>query len=593
MKQRVADYIADFLSENEIKDVFTVVGGGAMHLNDAFGQHKKLHCVYNHHEQACAIAAEGYAKLSGKTALVCVTTGPGGTNAMTGVLCAYQDNIPMLVLSGQVRYATTVESTGLNLRQFGEQEYCITKSVAPMTKYAQMITEPQDIRYHLEKALYLANHGRRGPVWLDIPLDIQGATIETDTLKSFEKPLDECKYDVLAEQIITKLKEAESPVFLAGAAIRSAEAHDAFKMLANKLNIPVLAAACVGDLLPEGHPLYFGGFGVIGGRAGNFMIQNADVILAIGCRMSFMQTGFNYAAFAPDAYKIIVDVDGEELKKPTIKIDMPIQADMKELIEALNRQIAAPWKKKEAWLAYAHRLREAFPIYQRKHEQSQLVNPYYFIHQLNGFLNDDSIVVLGNSCVAGMALQCGIQKENQRLFANKNCGTMGYDLPAAIGAAVAGKRQAVCLTGDGSLQMNLQELQTIVHYRLPVKIIMFNNNGYLCIVRTQTNFFNGRLSGCTPETGLSCPDMRKIAAAYGIPYVLMETHRDVDEKLEAFLTADGFSFCEVMQDVSQLTEPRATSKKLENGGMVSAPLDELAPPLEQAEYDKYRYFKRK
>lgn len=593
MKQRVADYIADFFVEKGITDVFTVVGGGAMHLNDAFGQHSKLHCIYNHHEQACAMAAEGYTKLSGNIALVCVTTGPGGTNAMTGVLCAYQDNIPMMVISGQVRYATTVASTGLNLRQFGEQEYQIVRSVEPMTKYAHMITNPTEIRYHLEKSLYFANSDRRGPVWLDIPLDIQGAIIETDNLEGFVPPSKHYLYNEYAEKILGKLKTAKSPVILAGAAIRSADAYESFKILIEKLNIPVLAATCVGDILHNGHPLYFGNFGVIGGRTGNFMVQNADVILALGCRMSFNQIGFNFSAFAPKAYKIIVDVDVDELKKETLKIDMPIHTDMELLIKTMNQKILNAWDKINDWFAYGTALLKRYPIYQEKYKTSIAVNPYYFAHVLGTIIPDDGIIVVGNSGVGGMTLQSGVNKENQRLFGNRNCGTMGYDLPAAIGAAIASKRSVVCLTGDGSLQMNLQELQTVVHNNIPIKLIVYNNSGYLCIVRTQTNFFNGRLSGCTPESGLSCPNMERIANAYGMPYTLIKNHENLDGKLKTFLMQEGYGICEVMQDTEQTTEPRTTSKKLDNGNMVSAPIDELAPLLNEKEYKKYRYFNPK
>lgn len=590
MKQRVADYIADFLAEYGVQNVFTVTGGGAMHLNDAFGNHEKLHCIYNHHEQASALAAESYAKLSGKMALVCVTTGPGGTNAMTGVLCAYQDNIPMLVISGQVRYETTVVSTGLHLRQFGEQEYCIVESVCPMTKYAHMLTDPQEIRYQLEKAVHLANTGRKGPVWLDIPLNIQGATIETEDLASFAKPQQVYDYPDYARKIIAKLKQAGSPVLLAGAGIRSADAHGEFKQLLEKLNMPVLMPACVADILHHEHPLYFGNFGAIGGRAGNFMIQNADVILAIGCRMSFLQIGFNYEAFAPNAYKVVVDVDADELKKATLKIDLPIQADLKSLLIALNRELLHPIEKKREWFFYGRTLLQRYPIYQQEHKISTAVNPYHFASCLGALLPEDGVVVVGNSSVGGMMLQYGVKQARQRLYGNKNCGTMGYDLPAAIGAAVAHKKQVICLTGEGSLQMNLQELQTIVQNRLPIKLIVFNNNGYLCVVRTQTNFFDGRLAGCNPSSGLSFPDLQKISQAYGFSYTLIKNHAEIDEKLQAFLSTDGYGICEVVQDVAQTTEPRTTSKKLENGSMVSAPLDELAPRLSEVEFEKYRHF---
>lgn len=592
MKRRVADYIADFLVSHGVDTLFTVVGGGAMHLNDAFGKHEKIHVIHNHHEQASAMAAEGYARIHERPAAVCVTTGPGGTNALTGVLCAWQDNVPMFVISGQVRYSTTVENSGLDLRQFGEQEYYILCSAAPMTKFAYMVKEPTEIRYVLEKALYLATHGRRGPVWVDVPLNVQGASIETDNLIGYEVPVDYTDYSVQAEWILSKLKAAKAPLILAGASIRRAGAYSVFREVVDKLNIPVVSPTCVADVLPIGHPCYYQNFGVVGGRTGNFLVQNADVILSLGCRLSLNQIGFNYEAFAPQAYKIVVDVDSNELRKHTLKIDLPVKADLKILLTAMDELVTAPWQKVETWVSYADTLRDRFPLLNEIKDQPQGINPYRMIQRLMSVLDEKGIVVTGNSSGSAFALHYGVEKDGQRLFGNRNCGTMGYDLPAAMGAAVAAEHKVVCLTGDGSIQMNIQELQTIVLNKIPVKIMIYNNHGYMGIVRTQTNYFDGRLTGCTPESGLDCPDWEKIAAAYGIPYTRMENVKELDEKLDGFLSQPGYSMCELIEDSSQGPAFKTTSKKLESGEMISAPLDELAPKLSEEDFNKYRYYRR-
>lgn len=592
MKQRIADYIADFLAQHGIDTVFTVVGGGAMHLNDAFGKHEKLTVIHNHHEQASAMAAEGYARIKEKPAVVCVTTGPGGTNALTGVLGAYQDNVPMLVISGQVRYATTVENSGLDLRQFGEQEYYITRSAAPMTKFAYMLKDVSEVRYVLEKAFYLTMHGRRGPVWIDVPLNIQGAIIETADLKGFIEPKDSTDYRPTAEMILGKLKQAKAPLILAGASIRRSGAYREFRSLVEKLQIPVVSPTCVADILPLSHPLYFQNFGVVGGRTGNFLVQNADVILSLGCRLSLNQIGFNYETFAPDAYKIVVDVHGDELRKQTLKIDLPVQADLCSLVQAMNQMIDHPYRPVERWLEYANLLKRKFNLMDAVVNHEQGVNPYTLIRTLMDRLPDDAAVVAGNSAGSAMSLHYGVAKDGQRLFGNRNCGSMGYDLPAALGAAVAKKNMVVCLTGDGSIQMNLQELQTMVLNNIPVKIMIYNNNGYMGIVRTQKNFFNGRLTGCTPASGLSCPEWKKIAYAYSIPYMRIENMVELNENLSEFLNQPGFGLCELIEDSSQGPAFKTTSKKLDNGEMISAPLDELSPILSEQDLKKYRYYSK-
>lgn len=592
MKIRAADYIAELLCKNGIHQTFMVVGGGAMHLDDAFGNHEGIRCIFNHHEQACAMAAEAYARVNNELAVACVTSGPGGTNAITGVLCAWNDSIPLLVISGQVRTDTTVRSTGLNLRQFGEQEYDIVKSVDNMTKYAEMVTDSADVRYCVEKAIYLATHGRRGPCWLDIPLDIQGIEIETEMQRPY---IPENGQNAVADEesiveAVRVLSEAKRPVILAGSGIRNAGVYEQFRKFVDTLKIPVLAATGISDLFPVGTENYYGNFGVIGGRAGNFIVQNADCLLILGARLSLKQIGFNYEKFSPDSFKIMVDVDEAELKKKTIHIDMPLCMTLEEFFYKVKVESVAAGKEEE-WDCYCKELRNRFPSYLEKFAESKTVNPYYFAKKLQGLMGERDIVVVGNSCASDMTRQLGIVREGQRMWGNTNCGTMGYDVPAALGAAAASGGTVYCVTGDGSIMMNLQELQTIVHNRLPVKICIHNNSGYQAIVTTHTNFF-GRLTGCTAESGISFPDFELLSQAFGMPYFRCESHADVERVLPEFAAVDGYAICEILSDADQLIEPKTKSKSLGNGKMYSPPIDDLFPFLGEKEYQKYANYKK-
>lgn len=586
MKKRVADIIAGILIEHGIEDIFSVVGGGAMFLNDAFGHNGKLNVMFNHHEQACAIAAEGYVRAGGKIAAVCVTTGPGGINALNGVLGSFQDNYPMIVISGQVRYETTADSTGLPLRFMGEQEHNIVDTVKPLTKYAVMVKKAEDVRYELEKVIYIAQDGRKGPCWIDVPLNIQGAVVEENELRSFKPECSTKKWD--KELFLHEIAKAKRPVILTGSAIRSTNYVDQFRKLALKLGIPVLAATYNADLFTWDHPYYYGNFGVIGGRAGNFIVQNADLVIGMGCRMAYRQIGFNYEAFSPNSRRMIIDVDENELKKPTLRIDVPICADIRMVIDdLLDTQITAP--ECQDWLNYCDMLRNKFPVYLDKFNNSSNVNPYYFIKKLYKILPGNSVIVLGNSSIAGHVLQMGIQKEEQRVINNMNCGSMGYDLPAAIGAAKALKREVTLITGDGSIMMNLQELMTIKHYNLPIKIFVCNNGGYRAIVRTQQNMFNGRFTGCTPDTGVEIPDFEKVAYAFGLPYVKIENHDEIVDGLKEVYSMKGAVICEIYQDKDQAIEPRVMSRKLEDGTLVSPVIDDLYPFLDKEIYEAMKY----
>jgi len=598
MKIRVADYIANFLVENDINTVFTVVGGGAMHLNDALGHHTGLKCVYNHHEQACAIAAEGYVRINNEMPAVCVTTGPGGTNALTGVLGAYLDSIPMIIVSGQVKYEMTVKSTGLNLRQLGDQEFDITTTVANMTKYAEMVIDANKIKYCLEKAIYLAKNGRPGPCWIDVPLDIQGAIIETDDLINFD-PLEYAEMlgipvsDSLLKDIIEKIQKSERPVIYAGSAIRTSGAHKDFLKLIEKLNIPVVNAWNATDSLYYDHPLCVGCGGSFGDRAANFAVQNSDLVLSLGCRLSTRQVSFNYEAWAREAYKIMVDIDSQELIKPTLNIDLPVRSDVKEFIQKLNIYLSELESKSdenvfnnEEWLSRCNNWKNKYPVVNdEKHEQTEMVNVYAFLDKLTSKLSEGMEIVAGNgsacACIHAYKL-----KKDQRLIVNSGAASMGYDLPAAIGACFAiDKQPLICVTGDGSIQMNLQELQTIIHHNLPIKIFIINNQGYQSIRITQRSFFEEPLVGIGDDSGdLSFPDMQKIAKAYGFPFLRCHTNEELDDSINNALSADSYFICELMVDTDQGFEPKSASKRLPDGRMVSAPLEDLQPFLNRDEF---------
>ncbi len=586
MKIRVADYIAETLAAHGIRHVFSVTGGGAMYLNDGLGHHPLLQCIYNHHEQACAMAAESYARVHNRMAAVCVTTGPGGTNAITGVLGGWLDSIPMLILSGQVRYDTTARSTGLDIRAMGDQEFDITRAVGCMTKFAEMVTDPDKIRYCLEKAIHLAQSGRPGPCWLDIPLNVQGAYVETEELCGYDLSEDTEKIPrVTGEQIaliLDKLRSSNRPVLNVGNGVRIAGAAEVLGRVIEKLNIPVVTGWNSIDLIEDEHPLYVGRAGIMGDRPGNWAVQNCDLFLSIGSRLSIRQVGYNHSSWARAAYTIVEDVDQEELKKPDIHVDYPIWADARDLLEALDAAVpAGRMPIREEWNARCQYWKKEFPVVQKCHyAQSEPANVYAFIHKLSSSLAEGDITVVGNGSACVVGSHAYVIKKGQRFVINSAVASMGYDLPAAIGACVAsGGRQIVCVSGDGSIQMNLQELQTIIHHRMPIKIFVINNGGYHSIRQTQMNFFGEPLVGIGAESGdLSFPDLEKLAGAYGYPYIRISSNNQLG-RVQSVLETEGPMLCEVMVDAGQKFEPKAASRRMEDGTMVSAPLEDLAPFL--------------
>ena len=600
MSIRLADYVANFLVEHGVTDVFSVVGGGAMHLNDALGHNAGLHVTYNHHEQACAIAAEAYARLDNKIAAVCVTTGPGGTNALTGVLGGWLDSIPMFIISGQVRYDTTSryaeKITGAKVRALGDQEYDIVKSVQNMTKYSTMIEKPEDIRYALEKAWHLATSGRPGPVWIDIPLNFQGATIDTEELKGYDPAEDDMnlppkvEIDVI-KAVLEKIKKAKRPVLHAGYGIRLSGAYDVFRSLIKKLNIPIVTYWNAVDLIETDNDLYCGRAGNMGDRPGNWAIQNADLILAIGTRISIRQVGYDWKTWAREAEVIMVDIDEAELKKHTIHVEMPIWADAKDFLSKLDDMLDGKTLQKNEWLDICKKWKYDYPVVQDKQREDTEdgANVYAFIDYLSSCLPDNSLTAVSNGACCVVGNQAYVIKKGSRMANNSAVASMGYGLPAAIGTCIGGgRRETICLEGDGSIMMNLQELQTIITNRLPIKIFLINNNGYHSIRLTQTNLFNDHSKiGIGPESGdLSFPQFSKIAEAFGFDYYAAHNNQEMRDVVDKVKNLEGPLFVEIFTDTEQVWEPKSSTKRLDDGSLVSSPLEDLAPFLPREELEK-------
>ena len=592
MELKVAKYIADFLGNNGIKHNFTVTGGGAMHLNDAFGHQEGIVCIYNHHEQASAIAAEAYARLTGKIASVCVTSGPGGTNAITGVVGGWLDSIPMLILSGQVKREMTVSSCReINLRQLGDQEFDIISVVKNFTKYSVMVTDKNEIAYHLEKALYLCKHGKGGPCWIDIPLDIQGDKIETKDLVHFcpeqEIHEDRDRFSLTqAEFILQKITQAKAPLILAGNGIRYSKSEKQFLQLLERLKIPVVTAWAANDILPYSSEYFVGVPGTLGCRAGNFAVQQSDCLISLGCRMNVRMVGYTRGDFARNAYKIMVDIDEAELHKPTYQPDLAICADVCDVLHKMLKCAYERPKVHDKWLKWCQEIRVKYPVVLNTYFGNEKnINPYVFTHYLYSELDCEDTIVCSNGSSCVIPIQVSEIKQGQRLFCNSGCAAMGYGLPAALGAAVAleGKR-VICLEGDGSIMMNIQELPTVKYYDLNVKIFIYNNNGYHSIRQTQKNNFGEPLVGVNCESGVAIPNYKKLAEAFGIPYYQIMKQKHAEEVIRKVLKEEGVVICEVFVDEGQSFAPKASSKVLPDGRIVSPSIDDMAPFLGKDEY---------
>ncbi len=591
---KLSDYVIQYLEQLNVKHMFMLPGGGAMHLNDSLGNSEKIQYVVCLHEQACAIAAEAYARVTNEPSLLMVTTGPGGTNALTGVAAAYVESTPMIVLSGQVKIADQIRDQGI--RQQGMQELDIISIVKPVTKYAVMVTDPSTIRYHLDRAVYEATTGRKGPVWLDLPLDVQATQINEEELVGWEPEQQDEEHVKAAQetlerqilQTIDALNRAKRPVLLAGNGIRLAGAIPQFEELAELLGIPVLTTWNGIDLIGEEHPLFFGRPGGMGQRYANFVQQNSDFFLSIGARMNLLQTGYNFDGFARAATRIMVDIDENELKKINVRPQIPVCADAKDFIECLLAHKDLIRKREDAeWLAYARRMKEKYPIVQESYwAQTEEVNTYALLDTITEQMTAEDIYVSGSSgtCI-DVSMQTFRVKKGQRVFSTKGLASMGFGVPATIGACLAGgRRRTVCVNGDGGFQMNIQELETIHRLNLPIKIFVLNNHGYAQIHATQKNIFAGHYVACDADSELTLSPISDVANAYRLKTVQIHTNSELPEKVAEVLDYDGPVICEVFVPIDLSAFPKQVSYKRSDGQMESLPLEYMNPPLSDEEF---------
>lgn len=592
---RVADYVMRFVAGLGAKHVFVLTGGGAMHLNDALARCPDLQFVCNHHEQACAIAAENYAKATTNFGVAMVTTGPGGTNAMTGLAGAWLDSTPVLFISGQVKRADRMyrpDGSALGVRQRGPQELDIVSLVRPITKYAVTIEDPLSIRYHLEKAAYLARHGRPGPVWLDIPLDVQASPIDESSLRAFDvRELEisrpEGAIAAAVSEIIERLNSAERPLVFAGHGVRLAGAETAFQQLIRLLNIPVATTWLVMDLLDEGDPLFAGRPGTVAPRGANFALQNCDFLLTIGTRLDAPLMGWNPRQFARGAHKVMVDIDAPELAKLDGAINTPLCADAGEFIREMLRQgDHVHTKDRTCWLSRCHDWKARYPIVLPEHRKPGPVSVYHLAEVIGEEVRPEDRVVSGSS---GSGIEIFLlayrAKTGQRVFHTAGLGAMGFAIPASIGVCLgSGGKRTVCVDGDGGFQLNIQELATIAHLGLPIKFFVLNNDGYAAIRATQNNYFGGPNIGCDAATGVALPDFRKVARAYGIKAAHIENQDDLRAQVRRVLRMRGPVVCTVNVIPDEVRAPRVSSIQRPDGSFVSKPLEDLWPFLDRDEF---------
>jgi len=600
MLQKVSDYIADFLVSAGVSELFTVPGGLAMHMNDSFGHKEGLNCTYNHHEQACGMAAEAYARYTGKMAAVCVTAGPAAANMVSGALGPFMSSLPLIVFSGECRIPTSVRASGAGLRCRGTQECDIISVVRPITKYAAFVENKEDIRYHLERAVRLAGSGRPGPVWIDVPLDVQGASVETEALRGYD-PSEDADADAPAvsgeavEAIIRKIKEAKRPVIIPGMGIRIAGAYEKFMEFAEKAGVPVATTVSTVDFMPESHPLYIGRTGPTGERAANISVQSADLIISIGGRLSYSVTGFDEKTWARAAFLIMSDADAAEMDKTGIRPDMKVQADAAELLTELGRALdgrgctaASPLFAGNGWTERCRALRKKYPAVTAEHfktlEEGRS-NIYAFYDALSDALPEGAAlsVSVGTSRVVGA--QAFRAKKGQRMVTNSNTAAMGFDLPAIMGLhRAAPDKEIIGVTGEGSLMMNLQELQTLRHAKVPFKLFVVDNEGYQSVRQTQSGFFATSLVGVGPESGdISFPDLSKLVPAFGFAYAECGDTKKLAETIETVLQSSEPTICRILVSKQQTTQPKSSSRRLADGSMVSAPLEDMAPFLPREE----------
>jgi acetolactate synthase-1/2/3 large subunit len=588
---KLSDYVMQFIAGLGVRHVFMLPGGGAMHLVDSLGRNKDLTYICNLHEQACAIAADAYSQYTNNLGVALVTTGPGGTNTITGVAAAWLDSTPVLFLSGQVKRPDMIGDRGV--RQVGFQEIDIVSLVRPITKYAVTVMEPSSIRYHLAKAVHRAKQGRPGPVWIDIPLDVQAAMIEENDLQGFEasEMLQNTEGEALADKVsraIELLNKAERPVILAGNGIRLSNALEEFTQLIERFGIPVLTTWKAADFVPDDHPLYAGRPGAVGQRGANFTQQNADWLLILGARLDFGQTAYTHANFARGAAKIMVDIDAAEIQKMQMKIDIPVNSDAGDFLREFNRQLPKIGKKdRSTWLIKCKEWQAKYPVVLPEYwNEKDFVNDYVLIDVLSDELSGNDLLIPGSSGACSERTMQAIRiKAGLRVFNSEGLGPMGFGIPAAIGGCVAsGRRRTICIDGDGGFAMNIQELETVRRLDLPIKFFVLNNGGYVSIQTTQKNYFGGNYVASTSASGLTLPDVVAVSKAFGIPVDRIADHTRIREQVREILRKEGPVVCEVMVSPDQVTAPRVSSHQREDGSMESMPMEDLWPFLDRAEF---------
>jgi acetolactate synthase I/II/III large subunit len=590
MAMKLSDYIIEFLAREGVKHIFLLPGGGCMHLTDSVAKNKNVSFVACLHEQGAAIAADGYAQYSRSLGVALVTTGPGSTNAITGVAGSWIESVPVLILSGQVKTPDIKPSA--DMRMMGFQEVDITPMVKPVTKYAVTIMDPESVRFHMEKAVYLARTGRPGPVWINVPLDIQAREIDPEKLRPFDRPAPAATADAPLKAAATRaldlLAQSTRPVILAGYGVKLARAEELLLEVLERLGVPVLLTWKGADLLPEEHPLFFGRPGTLALRGANFIQQNSDFILTIGARLDFGQIGYASETFARAAKKVIVDIDPLELNKFRFAVDLPVAADAGDFLREIKRQIDGFVRPDlSAWFERCHCWKLRYPaVAPAWRTQETFVNSYVLVEALSRLMKPGDLLVPGSSgACSDISLQTFQFKMGQRALNSPGIGAMGFGLPQSMGACVAsGKRTTVCVNGDGGFQLNIQELETVRRLDLPVKYFVLNNNGYASMRLTHRNYFSGRLIASDPSSGLTLPNVRRQADAYGIANNRIENHSHLDERIREVLEHPGPFIAEVMVDPEEQTQPKVKSVLTVDGRMVSKPLEDLAPFLERREF---------
>jgi len=587
---KLADYVIEYIGDLGIEEVFTVSGGGSIFFCDALARSKKVKYVCCHHEQAVNMATEGYARVRQDIAVSLVTTGPGGTNSITGVACSWMDSVPHLVISGQAFLNQTIGDSGV--RQIGVQEINIIDLIRPITKYAVMVTDPQSIKYHLQKAIYLATTGRPGPVWLDVPADVQNSMIDENALQGFSPDEIRIEYDgdltEKVSKVVALLKASNRPLIHVGQGVRLARATEDFMQFVEALGLPFVTARNANDMIPTSHDLNIGRPGTFAQRGSNFAVQNADFYLAVGTRLSLPQTGYNSKDFARNAKRVMVDIDRAELDKKTLDMHIKIHADAKVFLQELNRQISGLHLDVSEWIEQCRKWREKYPVVLPEYwRQKGSVNSYVLIDILSDLLTLEDVVTTDMGFAFQNTHQAFRVKKGQRVFTNCGFAPMGWGLPAAVGACFANRqKRTICISGEGGLMMNIQELATVMHHQLPIKLFIFNNGGYLTIKQTQQIGFGSRIMGSNEETGLSFPDMMKIAEAHGIPGVRLESQENMRPRIQEALDHRGPFICEIMMDRDQEQIPKIISRRRPDGTMEQTPLEDMYPFLDRAEFEE-------